>query len=121
MSVAENDVQGRLEGVRCDAREGVVNRARPLPWLGKRLLLLAFASGSAGYAFHLFGTWPFGVVAIATPILGWITMVLAMQRQFAVSRRRKEAFSDEEISARRIRQRESELAAQMDWKRRFGT
>lgn len=121
MSVAENDVQRQLEGVRREVREGEVNRPKPLPWLGKRLLLLSIASGSAGYAFHLFGTWPLGIVAIVTPVIGWIALVLAMQRQFGASPQSTALCLEDDTCAKAISRTESNLAAQMDWRRRFGT
>lgn len=121
MAIAETDVQRRLEGVRHDARDGEVKRPRPVPWLGQRLLLLTFASGSSGYAFHFFGTWPLGIVAIAMPILGWMAVILAMQRQFGASNRVSTRLMDDEISNHEIAQMEADLAEQMDWRRRFGT
>lgn len=121
MSIAETDVQRRLEGVRRDARDGEVKRPRPLPWLGKRLLLLVLVSGSAGFAFHFFGTWPLGVIAIITPIVGWIALILDMQRQFGASDRSPNVLSEKTAAAQAMMQTEGDLAAQMDWWRRFGT
>lgn len=72
----------QLGGVTRQTPAPEAKRPRPLPWLGKRLLALAVASGTVGYAFHLFGTWPLGVLAIATPIGGWIALILGMQRAF---------------------------------------
>lgn len=76
---------GWIYGEKGTRGEGGTARPRPLRWLGKRLLVLALASGSVGYAFHLFGTWPLGIVAVVTPVFGWIALVLAMQRRFGVS------------------------------------
>ncbi len=121
MSVAENDVQRRFEGVKRDAREREANRPSPLSWLSKRLLLLAIASGGAGYVFHVLGTWPLGIVAIVTPVFGWIALVLAMQRQFGASAQSTAFGLEDDACAKAISRRESDLAAQMDWRRRFGT
>ena len=94
---------------------------RPLVWLGKRLLTLALASGAAGYAFHLFGTWPMGVIAIATPIGGWVALILAMQRNFRGSYESRTLDGGDSAAALAIKRAEADLASQMDWKRRFGT
>ena len=95
-------------------------RPKPLPWLGKRLLALALASGSAGYAFHLFGTWPLGVVAILTPIIGWAALVLAMQRRFGVaSQVRVVDYSAKTLSPHTMRAI-ANVAEQADIRRRFG-
>ncbi|OZA18381.1 MAG: hypothetical protein B7Y02_01690 [Rhodobacterales bacterium 17-64-5] len=84
-------------------------------------MLLAIAAGSAGFAFHLFGTWPLGVIAILTPILGWVALVLGMQRQFGAGEPSQIAFAEQLAAARAMAQTEADLAAQMDWRRRFGT
>ncbi len=96
---------------------------RPLVWLGKRLLALALASGGAAYAFHLFGTWPLGVIAIATPSGGWVALILAIQRTF----RRPSTWAlpnSKELDAayigRATKQSIALLDAQRDARRRFG-
>ena len=123
MSVAENDVQRRLEGVRRDVREWEANRPSPLPWLGKRLLLLAIASGSAGYAFHLFGTWPLGLIAILTPLVGWTLLLLKMGSRFERAhplRNIDRVVDRDSYSGRTTALAIETLDAQRDMRRRFG-
>jgi hypothetical protein len=104
----------QLGGVTRQTTAPEAKRPRPLPWLGKRLLALAIASGAAGYAFHLFGTWPLGVIAIATPIGGW---VLGIQRNFGVAPPTPTTkYSTPNHTARVI----AHAAEQADHNRRFG-
>lgn len=115
----------KLQGEKREFPETEAKPPRPLVWLGKRLLTLAIASGAAGYAFHLFGTWPLGVVAIATPIGGWVALILSLLRTFRgrvaginpPGTRFPELFPPGHSMAKA----QEDLAAQMDWKRRFGT
>lgn len=115
----------QLGGVTRQTLGPEAKRPRPLPWLGKRLLALAFASGTVGYAFHVFGTWPLGVIAIATPISGWIALILGMHRTFKgqVVGIRSSGTNLPELfpQGQSMNKAAADLAAQMDWKRRFGT
>jgi hypothetical protein len=83
-------------------------------------LVVALASGSASYAFHLFGTWPLAIIATVTPVFGWIALVLAIQRQFGVRDIPPKTLDDVPLNGFAIARNQSDLAAQIDFKRRFG-
>lgn len=123
MTGSEANVR-KLQGEKREFPRTEAKPPRPLVWLGKRLLVLALASGAAAYAFHRFGTWPLGVIAIAAPSVGWVALILAMQRNFRQTSRQMP--QDKVLGALRppgyaMKKAQEDLAAQMDWKRRFGT
>lgn len=111
----------KLQGEKREFPKMEARPLRPLAWLGKRLLILALASGAAGYAFHLFGTWPLGVIAVTTPIGGWVALILGMQRTFRGPFEPRALGRDDSPAALAIKRAEADLATQLDWKRRFGT
>ena len=113
----------KLQGEKREFPGAEAPPARPLVWLGTRLLALALASGVAGYAFHLFCTWPLGVIAVATPIGGWVALILAMQRTFVQSGKWSSTRPNKLLEpppGRASAQAIEFLDAQRDARRRFG-